>query len=258
MFSSFHTPTIAPTTSTALVPAGPSIDPRKREMYMCVPKLRGPLDKSFEVKRQCNALFAPRGSRPLLFLQEQRVEDYIKSFTATNMPPQPLPQEPTSDSARYTLGLPPLFQPHIEVVSSNGTTSPPSNATTIPSTGSGMVDGGAHVKEPGEIPDRQIFEWVRISGERERYMSISYFYSFFSQEVLSLPHHSRVPADNHCLSIGVEILRLHEGQQIPSTRIRPRSHSTPRNCDRYGSAHANQTGDRELSKHHLQARIRET
>jgi hypothetical protein len=38
---------------------GPSIDPRKREMYMCVPAVRGPLEKSFEVSFRLSTVTPP-------------------------------------------------------------------------------------------------------------------------------------------------------------------------------------------------------
>ncbi|KAH8103447.1 hypothetical protein BXZ70DRAFT_925679 [Cristinia sonorae] len=66
---------------------------QKRETYMGVPAVRPPLDFSYE---------------------EQRIQDYIKAYTTTGQPPQPVPETPTGAAERLALGLPPLFEPYVE------------------------------------------------------------------------------------------------------------------------------------------------
>ncbi|KAI0785738.1 hypothetical protein C8Q75DRAFT_307611 [Abortiporus biennis] len=70
------------------------MDPRKREIFMGVPAVRDVKEKSFE---------------------EQRIEDYLIAYRSSGRPPAPVPQEPPGVEQRRKLGLPPLFQPHIEV-----------------------------------------------------------------------------------------------------------------------------------------------
>ncbi|PSR71535.1 hypothetical protein PHLCEN_2v12586 [Hermanssonia centrifuga] len=69
-------------------------DPRRREIFVNVPAVRGQTEQSFE---------------------EARIQDYVKAYTATGRPPQPCPEHPTDPAERVRLGLPPIFEPYIEV-----------------------------------------------------------------------------------------------------------------------------------------------
>jgi len=124
---------------------------------MCVPAVRDPIDKSFE---------------------EQRIEDYLKSYTATGRPPQPVPAEPTGERARAALGLPPLFQPYVE------------GPDTIKAF-SVQESSSVSFTDPQTLPLGQEFKWVDIKAtdngqERARYASISCMkeYINFSHEEL--------------------------------------------------------------------------
>ncbi|KAI0343588.1 hypothetical protein BDW22DRAFT_1356049 [Trametopsis cervina] len=46
---------------------------------------------------------------------ELRVADYIKAYTTTGRPPAPCPPLPLHPADRIQAGLPPLFQPYVEV-----------------------------------------------------------------------------------------------------------------------------------------------
>ncbi|KAI0821327.1 hypothetical protein BC629DRAFT_1460027 [Irpex lacteus] len=65
-----------------------------REVFMNIPAVRGQLEQSFE---------------------ELRVHDYIKAYSATGRPPQPVPPLPLHPGDRARAGLPPLFVPYVEV-----------------------------------------------------------------------------------------------------------------------------------------------
>jgi hypothetical protein len=53
-------------------------------------------------------------------VQELRIADYIKAYTTTGRPPAPVPQEPADPTARASLELPLLFQPHIDLEKTSG------------------------------------------------------------------------------------------------------------------------------------------
>ncbi|PCH35642.1 hypothetical protein WOLCODRAFT_139998 [Wolfiporia cocos MD-104 SS10] len=67
-----------------------------RAIYMNIPARRGPQEESFE---------------------ERRVQDYLHSYRTTGAPPKSCPQVPTGAAERAAMGLPPLFEPLIEVPS---------------------------------------------------------------------------------------------------------------------------------------------
>ncbi|KZT01470.1 uncharacterized protein LAESUDRAFT_763726 [Laetiporus sulphureus 93-53] len=109
-----------------------------REIYMNIPNMRGPKEESFE---------------------ERRVADYIKAYTTTGKPPAPCPTVPTDPARRATMGLPPLFEPYSEVVSSSDSGMTSGSAAT-----SANVSISALPSSSG-IPDVQVWHPVRISGD---------------------------------------------------------------------------------------------
>lgn len=114
------------------------------------------------------------------FHQEIRTQDYLKAYTATGRPPAPVPQEPVGETERAGLGLPPLFQPHVEGGGSDTLSTGPvaeaSNPPASPAHQSRIMD---HSKLP-RIPQ---FRPV-IENDEDTYHNISAMpdYSFFSNE----------------------------------------------------------------------------
>ncbi|KAI0090792.1 hypothetical protein BDY19DRAFT_992203 [Irpex rosettiformis] len=70
------------------------MDPRRREIFMNIPAVRSQPEQSFE---------------------ELRVNDYIKAYSSTGRLPQPCPPVPLHPADRARAGLPPIFQPYVEV-----------------------------------------------------------------------------------------------------------------------------------------------
>ncbi|KAF9261382.1 hypothetical protein L218DRAFT_870199 [Marasmius fiardii PR-910] len=101
MSFSFSLP-LTPSTSQANTSSNSVLTTVKQseEHFVCIPLAlqEGPSQKSFE---------------------EARIDDYLKSYSATSRPPQPCPQVPKSQSERAALGLPPLFEPTSISKSSN-------------------------------------------------------------------------------------------------------------------------------------------
>jgi len=70
-------------------------------------------------------------------MQELRIADYIKAYMTTGRPPAPVPQEPVDPAARTGLGLPLLFQPHVDLEKTSGggasteQTAPPSHVNGV-------------------------------------------------------------------------------------------------------------------------------
>jgi len=134
------------------------MDPRKREVYMGVPAVRGEKEQSYE---------------------ECRVADYSKAYQTTGRPPLPCPQQPTNPTERVALGLPPLFEPYVEQpgapnltpVASTSSTAPAVTAPT-PSSGPSIT---ATVTDINDIPQVQVFQPTTIRGdtsEAGQYQSI--------------------------------------------------------------------------------------
>jgi len=124
------------------------MDPRKKEVYMGIPAVRGEKEESYE---------------------ENRMADYLKAYQATGRPPQPCPQQPTAPSERIALGLPPLFEPYVETpgaavtpVASTSTaptiTAPTHSESTITPT----------VTDIKDVPSVQVFQpsAIRVSETR--------------------------------------------------------------------------------------------
>lgn len=110
-------------------------------------------------------------------MQEVRIEDYLKSYSAIGRAPAPCPQQPTNAAQREALGLPPLFQPYKE--SSLSTTKAPAakEASPPPPT----------ITNPADLPDAQAFLAPSAYGDPFQVQSISCTpgYSAFSHEVRS-------------------------------------------------------------------------
>ncbi|KAI8971018.1 hypothetical protein BD414DRAFT_426771 [Trametes punicea] len=81
----------------------------RRTVYMNIPAVRPEKDESFE---------------------ERRCLDYLRAYQATGRPPPPCPPVPTDPAQRAALGLPPLFEPLVEVESlTNGFDATPAART---------------------------------------------------------------------------------------------------------------------------------
>ncbi|KAH9922089.1 uncharacterized protein B0H18DRAFT_1019070 [Fomitopsis serialis] len=108
----------------------------QREIYMNIPAQNPQTVPSFE---------------------ERRVQDYLHAYRTTGKPPASCPAQPTDRAQRASLGLPPLIEPHSEIV--RGSTDILLD-TDSPSP-SIVVNGGA----PGAIPDTHTFRPVPVAGE---------------------------------------------------------------------------------------------
>lgn len=72
--------------------------------------------------------------RAFRLAQELRIADYIKAYMATGQPPAPVPQEPADPTARASLELPLLFQPHADLEKTSGggaSTEPPATSPNV-------------------------------------------------------------------------------------------------------------------------------
>ncbi|TFY52635.1 hypothetical protein EVG20_g10466 [Dentipellis fragilis] len=161
------------------------------------------------------------GHKELSF-EEKRIEDYAAAMRKTGKPPPPCPEQPTSDSARRALGLPPLFTPYIDTGGprpTSGTSAPvpgPTPASSLRSGGFGLsptgsggavpglapapsihpltnsqtltpTQGGVRVTNPSELPPFQVSAPGACEAENGDVMltlSCQRQYSFFSQEEL--------------------------------------------------------------------------
>jgi hypothetical protein len=139
-------------------------DPRRRDVYMHISALP-------QTQTQCP--------------EEIRVEDYLKAYSTTGRPPAPVPQEPAGESERVTLGLPPLFQPHVEVTPSTTPTSMTPTPTPLAANSSYPLGTVKAVTEPSQLPKIHAFQPL-IANEGEIYNTISSLpeFQFFSHEEL--------------------------------------------------------------------------
>jgi len=108
------------------------MDPRRREIFMNIPAARGQAEQCFE---------------------ELRMSDYLKAYSATGRSPQPCPPLPLHPAERAQLGLPPHFQPYIEVGGLPSTEDPV--AVTLQLHGS--TSDGPPPQELSAVPDTQMF-----------------------------------------------------------------------------------------------------
>lgn len=92
---------------------------RDSTIYMGVPAERSTTEISYEVHKyprvRCHTAFQTSLTPPLPPPQEQRTSDYLKSYQTVGKPPQPVPDTPSGKAERLALGLPPLFEPLVEV-----------------------------------------------------------------------------------------------------------------------------------------------
>ncbi|KAA1476535.1 hypothetical protein DENSPDRAFT_517402 [Dentipellis sp. KUC8613] len=160
-------------------------DPRLRQILMNVP-----------------ADWTP-GRKEVSF-EEKRIEDYAAAMRKTGKPPPPCPEQPTTDSARRALGLPPLFTPYIDSgaqrpasgtpptggalgLAPNGTGSGLAPAPSIHSQASSQTQSAPRVTNPSELPPFQVSAPSACETENGDVMftlSCQRQYSFFSQEEL--------------------------------------------------------------------------
>lgn len=62
--------------------------------------------------------------------EELRIANYIKAYMTTGLPPAPVPQEPADPTARASLELPLLFQPHVDLEKTSGGGAPTDQAVS--------------------------------------------------------------------------------------------------------------------------------
>lgn len=103
--------------------------------------------------------------------QEVRIEDYIRAYQATGRPPPPCPQEPSDETQRKLLNLPPLFKPH---------TPSSTSALDPPMDGAGANLG---ILNPSELPRGQEFRVYSNAGEKYHCISTMPEFTNFCQEV---------------------------------------------------------------------------
>jgi hypothetical protein len=111
--------------------------------------------------------------------KEIRTQDYLSAYSTTGRPPIPVPQDPAGERERVALGLPPLFEPHLEVFGSEPTT--PAHAKSPSTLTFGAVKA---VTEPSQLPKVHVFQPL-ASSDGETYYSMSALpeFKFFSHEV---------------------------------------------------------------------------
>jgi hypothetical protein len=111
--------------------------------------------------------------------KEIRTQDYLSAYSTTGRPPIPVPQDPADERERVALGLPPLFEPHLEVFGSEPTT--PAHAKSPSTLTFGAVKA---VTEPSQLPKVHVFQPL-ASSDGETYYSMSALpeFKFFSHEV---------------------------------------------------------------------------
>ncbi|KAG6873126.1 hypothetical protein C0995_002499 [Termitomyces sp. Mi166 len=127
-----------------------------------------PWRTSLPAKVSRHVLFFPCAPFPHLFLQELRIDDYIRAYNATGRPPLPCPQIPTDSASRTRAGLPPLFEPLSD-----------SKLTGTNSTQSSTRD-------PSALPAAQEFTATKLEGESFHTLSAMPLYQFFSLEELRM------------------------------------------------------------------------
>ncbi|KAI0683990.1 hypothetical protein BC835DRAFT_1294395 [Cytidiella melzeri] len=142
------------------------MESNRREIFMNVPAGRGQTEQSFE---------------------ELRIADYIKAYTTTGKPPQPCPPLPLHPTDRLRAGLPPLFQPYVEVGGQPSTEDPTVLSLHIIAS----TSTGPSPQDLNALPDVQIFapaSDVSESGQTVYVQSIvaQHTFSGFSFEVT--PH----------------------------------------------------------------------
>ena len=118
----------------------------------------------------------PHAFRPV---QELRIADYIKAYMTTGRPPAPVPQEPADPTARASLELPPLFQPHVDLEKTSGGGAL-TERTATPSNVNGV----------SQSQDSEVAGLEAINAE-EPFRGFSFEVSFFLPSRLRWPFVSR-------------------------------------------------------------------
>lgn len=170
---------------------------------MCIVAALGSESKSFEVSAISSNFsyiyFAPFH----VTTQEVRIEDYIHFYQTTGRPPPPVPQEPTDEFQRKTLGLPPLFKPQTNpalptgesdgaassslVSMTTSSSAPLGSASTSNSLGTSLLPNTTASKprivNPADIPTGQEFRMPVIATEKFQNIVCMSEYEGFSPEV---------------------------------------------------------------------------
>lgn len=110
--------------------------------------------------------------------KEIRIQDYVTTYSTTGRPPIPVPQDPAGERERVALGLPPLFQPHTEVLSGVPTT--PTNTKSSSPFTLGAVKA---ITEPSQLPKIHAFQPLVVNEETFCSMSALPEFLLFSHEV---------------------------------------------------------------------------
>lgn len=172
-------------------------DPRRREMFMNIAASPANSGLSPEVPpTRPLPTFALNWLYFTCVHQEIRIQDYLKAYTESGRPPVPVPQEPAGESERAALGLPPLFQPHVEGGGSDTfSTVPVAGASSSPTPRPRIMDAS-------KLPQIHKFQPV-IDKEGDTYCNISALpdYGFFSNDVSILIFHSLREVYTFCLLI---------------------------------------------------------
>ena len=150
----------------------------------------------------------------MLSPQEIRIQDYLKAYTETGLPPVPVPQEPAGETERAALGLPPLFQPHAEGGGSD------TFSTGSVAEASSSLAPQPRIVDASKLPQILQFQPV-IDNEEDTYYNLSAMpeYSFFSTEVSIL---------NFGREVFILYLLTFGNLGITGVCIRRRAHILPR------------------------------
>jgi len=108
---------------------------------------------------------------PSKSFEEVRVDDYVSSYQTSGRPPPPAPQEPTNETQRKALGLPPLFKPQMESTHvANGVPGTSSSALLGENVASSSLlsqnSSTTQIVTPANIPLSQEFKVHIVAAEK--------------------------------------------------------------------------------------------
>lgn len=115
------------------------------------------------------------------------MDDYIISYQTSGRPPLPVPQEPTDETQRKALGLPPLFKPQSENTLAGGLPGTSSSALGSNVASSSLLarpsQSTSKIVNPAEIPIGQEFKLYVVAAEKYHNIGCMPEYEGFSPEV---------------------------------------------------------------------------
>jgi hypothetical protein len=122
--------------------------------------------------------------------QEVRVDDYALSYQTSGRPPLPVPQEPTDEIQRKSLGLPPMFKPQTESTLAGGLPGTSSSVLATNVASSSLLSSSSQntttkqkIVNPADIPLGQEFKMHIIGTEKYHNIVCMPEYEGFAPEV---------------------------------------------------------------------------